>query len=188
MTADEDRSDVKTVLAGDVSAFAGIVRRWQGPLVSMAYRFCRDRGRAEEMAQEAFLRAYRGLSRWRDTAAFSTWLFAVAANFYRSELRRIPARAVPLDAIAEPSDPVRHHEHLEDAERELAVRRSLLALPPRYREPLLLHYFQDLDVNDTARALGLPVGTIKARLSRGRAILSRKLSHLSSTPGTGGTR
>ena len=59
--------------------------------VNLAYRFCHDRGRAEEMAQEAFLRAYRGLERWRKDAAFSTWLFALATNLYCSELRRIPA-------------------------------------------------------------------------------------------------
>lgn len=61
MSASDDQADVERVLAGDISAFEGIVRRWQGPLINLAYRFCRDRGRAEELAQEAFLRAYRAL-------------------------------------------------------------------------------------------------------------------------------
>jgi len=61
VSADEDAADVARVLAGDVSAFEAIVRRWQGPLVNLAYRFCRDRSRAEDMAQEAFLRALRSL-------------------------------------------------------------------------------------------------------------------------------
>src|SRR5579864_2259043 len=104
VSASEDQADVEKVLAGDVSAVEGIVRRWQGPLINLAYRFCRDRGRAEEMAQEAFLRAYRALRQWRKDAAFSTWLFAVATNLYRSELRRIPARTVSLDDVAEPRD------------------------------------------------------------------------------------
>src|SRR5215510_13534071 len=97
MTAVDDLADVDRVLAGDASAFEGIVRRWQGPLVNLAYRFCRDRGRAEELAQEAFLRAYKGLARWRRDAAFSTWLFALATNLYCSELRRIPMREQPLE-------------------------------------------------------------------------------------------
>src|SRR5262249_36619692 len=101
----EDRADVEKVLSGDISAFEGIVRRWQRPLINLAYRFCRDRGRAEEMAQEAFLRAYRKLPLWRKDAVFSTWLFALAANLYRSELRRIPMRTVPLADIVEPSRP-----------------------------------------------------------------------------------
>ena len=64
-TATEDLADVQRVLSGDVQAFEGIVRRWQGPLVNMAWRYCRDRGRAEELAQEAFVRAWRGLRGWR---------------------------------------------------------------------------------------------------------------------------
>ena len=102
VTPDADAAAVARVLQGDAAAFAGIVERWQGPLVNLAYRFVRDRGRAEEMAQEAFLRAYRGLATWRGDAAFSTWLFAVAANLYRAEIRRIPP-LVPLDEIAEPA-------------------------------------------------------------------------------------
>ena len=93
MSAEEDAADVASVLAGDVSAFEAIVRRWQTPLVNLAYRFCRDRGRAEDMTQEAFLRAYRSLASWRKDAAFSTWLFALATNLYRSEIRRLPPLA-----------------------------------------------------------------------------------------------
>ena len=104
-SAEADLADVASVLAGDVRAFEGIVRRWQGPLVNMAWRYCRDRGRAEEMAQEAFLRAWRGLSHWRREASFSTWLFALAANVYRSELKRFPTETLPLDSAPEPGGP-----------------------------------------------------------------------------------
>ncbi len=69
MSAAEDQAAVEKVLDGDTSSFEDSVRRWQGPLVNLAYRFCRDRGRAEEMAQEAFLRAYRSLAQWRREAA-----------------------------------------------------------------------------------------------------------------------
>jgi RNA polymerase sigma-70 factor (ECF subfamily) len=62
-SATEDLADVERVLAGDAAAFAGIVRRWQTPLINMAWRYCRDRSRAEELAQEAFIRAWRGLAR-----------------------------------------------------------------------------------------------------------------------------
>src|SRR5215471_6713669 len=80
--AREDEEDVDKVLTGDISAFEHIVLRWQGPLVNLAYRFCRDRSRAEDMAQEAFLRAFRGLKSWRRDAAFSSWMFAIATNLY----------------------------------------------------------------------------------------------------------
>ena len=176
MSAGDDQADVEKVLAGDVAAFESLVRRWQGPLVNLAYRFCRDRSRAEEMAQEAFLRAYRALGAWRKDAAFSTWLFALATNLYRSELRRIPARTVPLDEVAEPRDERPGDVALEDESRDRAVRRAVLALPPKYREALTLFYFHGMDVPTAARSLGVPEGTVKARLFRGREILRGKLS------------
>ena len=175
MSAADDEADVGRVVAGDISAFEGIVHRWQGPLINLAYRFCHDRGRAEEMAQEAFLRAYRALGQWRKDAVFSTWLFALAANLYRSELRRIPARTVSLDDIAEPQDARVIDAGLEAHDRDLAVRRALFTLPAKYREALILFYFHDMDVPAAARSLKLPEGTVKARLFRGREILRRKL-------------
>jgi len=186
VSASDDQADVERVLAGNISAFEGIVQRWQTPLINLAYRFCRDRGRSEDMAQEAFLRAYRGLGQWRKDAVFSTWLFALATNLYRSELRRIPARivSVSLEDIAEPPDPRASDRGLEDGDydRDLAVRRAVGALPAKYREALTLFYFHDMDVTTAARSLGLPEGTVKARLFRGREILRSKLPQLLAVP------
>ncbi|MGA7560560.1 MAG: sigma-70 family RNA polymerase sigma factor [Terriglobales bacterium] len=184
MNANDDQTDVERVLAGDISAFEGIVRRWQGPLINLAYRFCHDRSRAEEMAQEAFLRAYRALAQWRKDAVFSTWLFALATNLYRSELRRIPARTVSLEDVPEPRDARASDRALEesDDDRDLAVRRAVGALPAKYREALILFYFHDMDVTTAARSLGLPEGTVKARLFRGREILRSKLPQLLAVP------
>lgn len=176
MSAAEDQAAVEKVLAGDTSAFEDIVRRWQGPLVNLAYRFCRDRGRAEEMAQEAFLRAYRSLAQWRREAAFSTWLFTLATNLYRAELRRIPVRTVGLDDIVEPKDGRAVDGGLEEKDQDRVVRRAVFALPPKYREALILFYFHEMDVASTAWSLALPEGTVKARLSRGREMLRSKLS------------
>jgi RNA polymerase sigma-70 factor (ECF subfamily) len=178
LSASADQADVEKVLAGEIAAFEGIVRRWQGPLINLAYRFCRDRARAEEMAQEAFLRAYRGLDRWRKDAVFSTWLFAVATNLYRSELRRIPAATVSLDDVAEPRDSRAIDGGLGGKDRDSAVRRAVSALPPKYRDVLILFYFHDMDIAAAALSLGLPEGTVKARLSRGREILRGKLGRL----------
>ena len=182
VSASDDQTDVEKVLAGDIPAFEGIVRRWQGPLVNLAYRFCHDRGRAEEMAQEAFLRAYRALGQWRKDAVFSTWLFALATNLYRSELRRIPARTVPIEDVPEPRDPRPSDGGLEEHDSDVVVRRAVGALPPKYREALVLFYFHEMDVTTAARSLGLPEGTVKARLFRGREILRSKLPQLSAVP------
>jgi RNA polymerase sigma-70 factor (ECF subfamily) len=178
ISAEEDLADVNRVLAGEVQAFEGIVRRWQGPLVNMAWRYCRDRGRAEEMAQEAFLRAWRGLAGWRHESSFSTWLFALAANVFRSELQRFPTVNVPLEDVAEPAGHATQHDGLAEKQSQEAVRRAVLALPARYREPVVLYYFHEMDVAAASRTMGLPEGTLKARLARGRELLRKRFPHL----------
>jgi RNA polymerase sigma-70 factor, ECF subfamily len=132
------------------------------------------------MAHEAFLRAWRALGQWRKEALFSTWLFALATNLYRSELRRIPANMVALEDVAEPRAPA-----TRDAERDRdrAVQRAVLRLPPKYRDALIIFYFHSKDVSAAARILGVPEGTLKARLSRGRDILRSKLQRLFAKPG-----
>jgi RNA polymerase sigma-70 factor (ECF subfamily) len=107
--ASDDDADVARVLAGDLGGFEGIVRRWQGRLINLAWRVCRDRARAEDMAQEAFLNAFRALRTFRGEATFSTWLTAIALNTCRSRLRAEgpPLLGLPLTGpfAAEPGTP-----------------------------------------------------------------------------------
>jgi RNA polymerase sigma-70 factor (ECF subfamily) len=176
--AAEDQADAARVLAGDTRAFEGIVRRWQSPLINLAYRFCRDRSRAEDMAQEAFLRAFRNLASWRQESAFSTWLFSLATNLYCSELRRIPPITLPFDEIHEPADPHAIDGGLEQRNQSAAVHKAVQTLPPKYREVLTLYYFHEMDVPTAARSLNLPEGTVKAHLFRARNLLRDKLKPL----------
>lgn len=179
---DLDLADARRVLAGDSAGFEGIVRRWQGPLINLAYRFVRDRERAEDMAQEAFLKIFQQLARFRGDSAFSTWMFSVALNVYRSSLRRRALPAVPLDAVAEMVGRSAPQLALEEAQREELVRRAVAALPPRYRDALTVFYFKDKDLAETARILKVPEGTAKALLYRGRKLLHRKLGVLGAAP------
>ncbi len=172
---DRDRANVERVLAGDTDAFEGIVHRWQGPLINLAWRFCRDRRQAEEMAQDAFLKAFRFLDRWRGDAAFSTWLFAVATNVYRSKMRRRRLETVVLEDAPEPRDPNDPEKQAARSETGRAIRRLVAALPPKYRDALTLYYFMDMDLATAASTLGVPQGTLKARLYRARARLEDKL-------------
>jgi len=169
----DDEAAVDRVLSGDTGAFAGIVARWQGPLVNLAYRFCHDRGQAEDMAQEAFLRAFRHLGSWRRDAAFSTWLFALAANAYRDEMRRARPESVEIDENMAGAGSA--EDAVDVSERRALVQRAVRTLPPKYRDPLVLFYFHEQDIAATAQSLGLPEGTVKARLSRGRGLLESRL-------------
>jgi len=174
MAEEDDRLDVDAILAGDVERFNGIVERWQGPLINLAWRFVRDEHVAEELAQEAFLKCYRRLSQWKRESAFSTWLFALALNVYRSHLRRYRPFMSDDDALRTLTVPPAQ-ESLPVEQVHEAVRRAVRHLPPKYRDPLILYYFEEEDVGATARILRLPAGTIKARLHRGRELLKERL-------------
>lgn len=179
---DQDAADAARVVTGDIAAFEGIVRRWQHRLVNMAWRFCRDRAMAEDMAQEVFLKTFRSLASFRGDAAFSTWLISIAVNTYRSHLR---AEGQPLLSL----DPARiltggqdTLHGLEEQQRDEAVRRAVLTLPERYREAILVYYFEEKDLAEAARVLGVAEGTLKARLHRGRELLRRRCAKLNPRP------
>jgi RNA polymerase sigma-70 factor (ECF subfamily) len=130
------------------------------------------------MAQEALLRAYRALNQWRKDAAFSTWLFALATNVYRSELARTSLKAISIEEAGELQDMRAADGGLEEENRDRAVRGLVLTLPAKYRDVVVLFYFHEMDISAAARSLHLPEGTVKARLSRAREMLQSKLSYL----------
>lgn len=173
---DPDLADRRRVLNGDVNAFTGIVRRWQARLVTLAWRFCRDRSLAEDMAQDALIKAFRALPTFRGDAAFSTWLTSIALNSYRSALRERAPRSADLAFLKLAAQEPGPLTDLVRGERTALVREMVMTLPPRYRDPIVLYYFNEQDLASTAAQLALPEGTVKARLHRGRAFLRRRLA------------
>jgi RNA polymerase sigma-70 factor, ECF subfamily len=182
---DADAADAARVVAGDPGAFDGIVRRWQQRMVGLAWRFCRDRALAEDMAQEAFVKAFRSLAGFRGESAFGTWLTSVAVNTYRSRLRSEGPPLATLDPARVMGSDAGLLRGLEEGQRDEAVRRAVLTLPPRYRDAIVLFYFHEMDVAETARVLGLAEGTLKAQLHRGRELLKRRCQALGLQPGGG---
>lgn len=185
---DQDAADAARVLAGELDAFQGIVQRWQHRLLNLAYQFCRDRAMAEDMAQEAFLKAFRSLAAFRGESAFSTWLTAIALNVYRSRLR---AEGQPLLSL----DPARTFGResgvlrgMIDRQNAESVRKAVLTLPPLYRDAILLFYFEEKSVAEAASVLGIAEGTLKARLHRGRELLKHKCKDLKSFAADTATR
>ncbi|HYK89900.1 MAG TPA: sigma-70 family RNA polymerase sigma factor [Acidobacteriota bacterium] len=182
MDKDQDSTDIRRVLDGDLSAFENIVRRWQGPLINLAFRFCRNRQRAEELAQDAFLQIFRKLPKFRGDAAFSTWMFSLALNLYRSDLRRRALAADSLDGLADLAGGRQPYAEFARRERAELVRRAVAALPERYRDAVIVFYFVEMNLSETARLLGIREGTAKALLYRGRELLRHKLGESDVAP------
>lgn len=174
----QDVADVARVVAGDLDAFEGIVLRWQRRLVSMAWRFCRDRGMAEDMAQEVLLKTFRSLAMFRGESTFSTWITSIALNTYRSRIRAEGQPLLSLDPARVFRGATGSFDEIEERERAESVRRAVLALPEKYRETVLMFYFEEKDLAETARVLDIPEGTVKARLHRARELLRRRCASL----------
>jgi RNA polymerase sigma-70 factor, ECF subfamily len=175
MTAEQDAADAASVVAGNPTAFEGIVTRWQGPILNLAWRSSRHRESAEDLAQEIFLHVFRALPSWRGKSRFSTWLFAIAVNHLRSRARRAEIRLDGIESAFDLPDP-RESSDVPEGARIDALRRAVRGLPAKYQEAILLHYFQGRDVRGASALLGVRTGTFKARLARARALLDRMLT------------
>lgn len=178
ISPDEDGALVQQARAGDVDAYAVLVRRHAQVAVRTAALLGAG-AEAEDVVQEALVKAYRSLGRFRDGAAFRPWLLRIVANethnLHRSGVRRgARERAVGLDpSFAAPADPA---AAVAGADLDRRVLAAVHALPARLRQVVTCRYLLDLNEAETATVLGLPRGTVKSRLSRGLAALRQTLT------------
>lgn len=166
---------------GDQTAWRELVSRHTRRVFSLAYRFTGRVDEAEDLTQEVFVKIYQHLDRFQEAdAAFTTWLTTVARNqaidHYRrrreERLRRADDPEI-LDGMATPEEGP--HRSLEREERVQLVRRGIRALPQELREPLILCDLQGLPYEEIAGTLGIPLGTVKSRINRGRLELAKRL-------------
>lgn len=159
--------------AGEMEAFRTLVDLNRDRAYTLALRIVRSPADAEEVAQDAFVRAWQGLGRYRGEARFSTWLHRIVIRraLDRAAVLRTRAGRETVEEVAE-SIPVA--DHRDDAER-LALRRRLASLmeqlTPQQRAVVALFYYEDRSVDEVARALAMPENTVKTHLSRARAAL-----------------
>ncbi len=178
------RSDEELIEAcrdGETSAFDVLVDRWEDKIRGAAWRVLGSEEEARDVAQEAFLKAYRGLDGFKREARFSSWLYQIALNLCRDRLRRRKTRAaVSLEALEE-SGPVlvepRPGAHEIAVRNDLAgaVRRAISGLPEEQREVVILKEYEGLTFLEIAQALDVPVSTVKTRLYRGLGQLRVRL-------------
>jgi RNA polymerase sigma-70 factor (ECF subfamily) len=168
---DEDSELVALAQAGDRAAFEELVRRHAAGLHAVIQRLVHDRQEAEEVTQEAFLRAWRGIGRFKGDARFFTWLYRIGVNeAWRRTSRRPRGNAGSLeDEAIDPAD-ARADPGAQAELNELrgALERAVRALDPRYRTPLILRDVEGLSTAEAAAIMGLNEAAFKSRLHRAR--------------------
>lgn len=196
-TARSDDELVERVQKGETRFYAELVARYQDAVYGMALRFVRRSAEAEDIAQEAFLRAYRGLGGFKREARFSTWLYRITWNLCADWLRRYggprygaprgpgPRRiSVSMDDAREIADATVDVEgDLVEAEEKRAVQAALDGLDEKYRNVVTLLYYQKLSYEEIAGVLQVPLKTVETRLYRARKQLKARLLKA----GVGGT-
>lgn len=164
-----DREIVRRCLAGEQDAFAELVRRHQRAVYGIAARMLGDRDQAEDAAQETFVRAYTRLSTFRGDSDIRAWLVRIVTRLCIDLLRARRRRPeVLLDDQG--SDPADAGWEASVTERH-SVARAIAELPPHYQAAIVLRHLQHMSYSDMAAALGIPVATVKTRLSRARRML-----------------
>ncbi|HEX7011169.1 MAG TPA: RNA polymerase sigma factor RpoE [Steroidobacteraceae bacterium] len=189
MTADEtDQQLVERVQAGDRSAFNLLVLKYQHRVLKLVSRFINDAAEAEDVAQEAFLKAYRALGSFRGDSAFYTWLYRIAINTAKNAL--VSNRRRPVDFDLDLQDPEQYDRHarLKDAETpegvlltdeiRSVVEKAMEQLPEDLRTAIVLRELEGLSYEEIAEAMDCPVGTVRSRIFRAREAIDKKLKPL----------
>src|SRR3981189_1753543 len=178
MEAVNERELVERCRRGDEGAFQELVDRFKDLVFALIARTVQDRSRAEDLAQEVFLRIHRGLPYFRGEARLSTWIYRIVANVCLHEQGR-PSGAVSFDDQPEgrkglPSGPDRQFSDLELRDR---LEKAIARLPANYRLLVAAHYLKGVQYEDLAEALQLPLGTVKTQLYRAKQQLRRMLEN-----------
>ncbi len=161
----------------EAEAFGELVRRYQTSVFNVCYRLLGERREAEDMAQEAFIRAYERLDTYDVERPFGPWIRRVAANACLNRLETRQPVEVVIDEERDEAVEIAPEVSREQREQAEAVRAAILTLPPRYRAVVELRHFQELSYDEIAVALKIPVSDVKSHLFRARKLLAEKLGH-----------
>lgn len=167
---------IRLVQEGDEVAFSKIVSAYKDRIVNYLYQFVGDYQKAVELSQETFLRVYFKAHKYKPVAPFSSWVYTIASNLAKTEAKKM--RKMPVISLDDVSNHLQANNFSEDpADSGLArnLREALNSLHPRYRIPVVLKDMEGFSQEEIARILRRPVGTVKARISRGRNLLKKKL-------------
>ena len=175
----DDAELVQRCLAGEERAYGLLLRKYKRPVFSLVYRMVRQREEAEELASEAFFKAFRALASYDPEQPFSSWIFKISSNLSIDWLRKRKLETSSLDdedSVWEvPDERPTAEEALERRQTMRIVEEAIGKLAPDYRVVVLLRHHEERSYEEIADILGLPLGTVKIRLFRAREELKKRL-------------
>lgn len=180
----EDAELLSRCLAGDEKAYRELVERHKGQVFSLALRMVRQAQDAEDLTQETFVRMFRAIDRYDPARPLGAWLYTIATRLCIDHIRRRRVRPVSMFQeddegdvrIIEAEDPgLKPDEAFVHGDEERRATQLIDSLPPHYRIVVILRHQKDLSYEEIAEALNLPLGTVKARIHRARALLKDRL-------------
>ncbi len=171
---------------GDVQAFDILVRRYKDQLLNYVYRFVNNRVDAEDIVQETFLRVFKNKHYYKEIAKFSTWVYTIAGNLAKTELRRRKRRKIfsVSNFVNDERDfDIPDGERTPDQAVDGSIKDSIIQqaidkLPPKFKEVILLRDVQGFAYEEISQILNIPLGTVKSRVNRGRLKLQEDLKFL----------
>ena len=179
-----DEELIQRVCAGEIKQFALLMERYQNKAFTLAIRYLKNREDAEEVTQDAFVRAFRALKKFQGSSKFGTWLYRIVYNVCMTKLS---ARKNIFQSLDESNDddetprelaiePTMVDTNYEQAEMKALVRASVEKLPEHYKLILTLFYLEELRYEEICELTGLPIGTVKTQLFRARVMLQKIMS------------
>ncbi len=179
---------IKQVLKGDQNAFGEIVEMYKDKVFQISYRMLGNRHEAEDIAQEAFIRAYVNIQSYKKEFKFSTWLYRITTNLCIDRIRKkkpdyyLDAEVAGTEGLTMysqiPSKLRLPEEDVESLELHDTIQNEIMKLPEKYRSVIVLKYIEELSLKEISEILDMPLGTVKTRIHRGREALRKRLQHM----------
>jgi len=181
----EDQRLIKLAREGDQKAFETLLKKYRNLVYHVMIKMVRNPQEAEDLSQEAFIKAFNALASFNEEFAFSTWLMKIATNNCIDYLRKKKLRTYSIDEpiqykeeqvqVELPDHDPTPEKSLLNEERSKLINEAIQSLPPRYRHVIVLRHQEEKSYEDIAEILKLPLGTVKARIFRAREMLNKKI-------------
>jgi RNA polymerase sigma factor (sigma-70 family) len=180
-----DEELIRSALGGEQQAYQALLQRYQKTVFHIVVKIIRNSDDAQDLVQETFMRAFNTLESYRSEFRFSTWLCKIAANCSIDYLRKKKIKAFSMDKPFETKNgtveveledkSANPEEYLLRKQRIMSIEEAITSLPDKYREVIIYRHHDDKSYEEIAKIMGIPIGTVKARIFRARELLKKKL-------------